>query len=110
MKSKTLKRREGFWASKQSPDLPWPRASDDPFRGKEKFLKRLTIAESKARVIHYKGWSSCRLCICHRNGSTEFELDGWVWPVGLRHYIEYHNVRPSLAFQEFILRQYIDEE
>jgi hypothetical protein len=29
-------------------------------------------------------------------------LNDWVWPSGYKHYIEDHEVQPSLAFQEFV--------
>ena len=58
------------------------------------------------RVRHYKGWSNCRVCE-QQNGSTEYVLEfmesKWEWPVGFLHYVEKHNVRPSQAFQEFIM-------
>ncbi len=32
-----------------------------------------------------------------------FGLAQWEWPAGFRHYVEDHRVRPSAAFEEFIL-------
>ena len=100
-------RREGFWAPTESgkSELPWPIPIHIKWKGKYKFLFALKQAEMKghATAIHYKGSSPCRLCEKKRNGSIEYEYRGWIWPAGYRHYIENHTVRPSLAFQEFIL-------
>jgi hypothetical protein len=58
------------------------------------------------QVCGYRGSSTCRICGI-RNGYREFNIAGWQWPSGFRHYIEAHNVRPSLAFQEFIIGDWI---
>lgn len=60
-------------------------------------------------MARYKGSSTCRCC-GNTNGSGDYKSDGWVWPEGLHHYIAKHNVRPSLAFQEFILGRQIGED
>lgn len=96
--------REGFWRSSQNSEdreLPMP-AEGKVWRGQAEFLDALEKLEAKANVAHYRGWSTCRLCKCV-NGSTEFSARGWVWPEGYRHYVEVHNVRPSLAFQEMVI-------
>ena len=94
--------REGFWANEYYPSLPSPVPQDKPWIGQDEFLKALEIVEKKAHDTHFRGWSNCRVCAIH-NGSVEYEYGDWVWPQGLRHYIVEHNVRPSLAFQEFII-------
>lgn len=97
----SLINREGFWANKDEPYLPIVVASDKPWKGRKKFLKHLIALEAKLKPIHYKGWSTCRICKCH-NGSTEYVYNGWRWPEGFAHYVLEHNVRPSLAFQEMV--------
>ena len=101
--------REGFWYSKYEPYLPKPVPNLKPWKGQKKFLAALDKAESKARESRFKGSSKCRICGC-TNGSADYKLDFWQWPDGLRHYIEKHNVRPSLAFQEFILGREIGKD
>jgi len=103
-----LLHREGFWYSKYYKYLPKPVPREKPWKGKKEFLKALQMIGELAKIKYYKGWSNCRICGC-KNGSTECEFNGWVWPSGLKHYIEEHNVRPSLAFQEFVLGKYLDE-
>ena len=97
--------REGFWSTGKESDLPQAYAykvSVDTWKGKEEFLNRLDrIQSTYAQVLYYKGISSCRICNC-MNGSREYKYEGWQWPEGYSHYIEKHNVRPSLAFEEFI--------
>lgn len=101
--------REGFWYSKYEPYLPKPVENEKPWKGQKAFTAALIKKQSKAGVKRYRGWSTCRLCGEH-NGSTEYVASGWVWPVGFKHYVEKHNVRPSLAFQEFILGHEVGEK
>jgi hypothetical protein len=95
--------REGFWKQdKNDSKLPWPSGGQTPWRGRAKFLQELAIKEGQAKKLRTKGFSLCRICK-EANGSITFQLNGWIWPSGYRHYIEAHNVRPSLAFQEWVL-------
>lgn len=95
--------REGYWSNGDDySQYPTPVGADEPWLGKDEFLLALTLLELKAKANHYKGSSECRICK-KRNGSSDFEIDGWKWPSGYQHYIRAHNVRPSLAFQEFVL-------
>lgn len=88
--------REGFWS-----DVHAPNASDTPWCGRDAFLRILRDVEDAAAVRTYRGASTCR--VCHKvNGSREFETSGAIWPSGLRHYIEVHNVMPSREFQQHI--------
>lgn len=64
-------------------------------------LSRLQRLQSKARELHFKGWSNCRICD-KKNGSGEFEYNNWVWPNGLLHYIIDHNYMPSEHFLKFV--------
>lgn len=101
-----MRRREGFWGNAGEINgilpLPVPYSIVSPWRGRARFLAALEREERMAKTLHAKGFSPCRICK-HINGSIQFSSGGWVWPSGYRHYIEAHNVRPSLAFQEFIL-------
>lgn len=114
-----MRHREGYWYE-GTPDegkiyLPKPVPNEKPWKGQRAFLTALAKVEGNAtdgdREIttsrHFKGCSPCRCCDNERNGSGEFICTAlkseWVWPSGFRHYIEVHNVRPSVAFQEFII-------
>lgn len=93
--------KEGFWFSKNDPELPMPKAKAEPASNQELVLERLAHAESRAHVSAYRGFSCCRICGC-RNGHEEFEFKGWTWPSGLRHYVKVHNVRLSPEFKKFL--------
>lgn len=96
--------REGYWkTSDPHSELPWPVPCGTWTKKlKERFLKALAKKEKEAEALHCKGSSYCRLC-GETNGSVTYSLDGWLWPSGYRHYIEDHNVRPSLAFEEWVI-------
>ncbi len=82
----------GYWASPD--DDSWPEAA--------RFVDHDQDPELRARVVAYLhagtafvgtgGWSCCRLCGA-RNGALEL-TDGqrFVWPEGLVHYVEDHDV------------------
>lgn len=100
--------REGFWSDHEdgNKNLPKAIAKEKAWKGKRKFLAALSKVEHRAQCTHFKGWSNCRCCE-KKNGSNEFKLRRlgciWIWPSGFSHYVEEHNIRPSLAFQDFIL-------
>lgn len=101
--------REGFWRPAGRGGLSFlPQAVEgDPWEGQQDFLVSLKEIESVANTVHFRGISRCRLC-GKVNGSITYQANGWEWPEGYRHYIEVHNVRPSLAFQEMVLGRYLD--
>jgi len=86
--------------------LPMPIESYYPWTGKEEFVEALQKLESKLEPLQYKGCSICRVCD-ESNGSAEFQHEGWAWPSGYLHYVEDHNIRPSLAFQEMVLDRHL---
>lgn len=93
---------EGYWRSEQEPDLPLPVQQSEPVFAD--FIRLLIEVQKVARVDHYKGWSTCRICGIH-NGSAEYEFGGYRWPSGLEHYLTHHNVHPSAAFMRMILEK-----
>lgn len=110
--------REGFWASLHATPvtdgekvpLALPVHTSTPWTGKRRFQRALAKAENLASlnefITVYRGWSHCRCC-GKPNGAAEFQVPfegghAWHWPIGLSHYIEVHNVRPSQAFIDFI--------
>lgn len=98
---------EGYWRRAKAEDesgLPFPVAKKTAWKGKKQFLVALAEKEQNAEEVAYRGLSSCRICR-KLNGHIEFELNGWRWPAGFRHYVEKHNVRPSDAFIEFVFQK-----
>lgn len=113
--SKNSELREGFWFpdkrdvkyyEKGDDILSLPFAEDHvhmkAFPKKKAFLEALAKVEKKAKVAHYKGWSTCRICK-QPNGSKEYSFKHMTWPSGYRHYIEDHGVWPSPEFRLTIL-------
>jgi hypothetical protein len=94
---------EGHWrvSVDEVSELPWPTPNPD-WGERGAFLHALESVEGRAERIAYRGISICRICRCH-NGHEGLRLGGWEWPAGYRHYIADHGVRPSLAFEDFIL-------
>jgi len=92
---------EGYWRAPYAMDLPMP-VTDVEWPERLHFLTLLDEAEEAAREHHTKGMSKCRVC-GEMNGSVEYELGGWRWPEGLRHYLSDHGVRPTHDFEAFIL-------
>jgi hypothetical protein len=110
---------EGFWRSAQVPKdkydrEPWPISHDQPWEGKEEFLKKLRAKQKTCSTNAYDGWSTCRLlgqdgCKKGENGSNDYVAkSGTVeitWPEGYEHYIQVHNVIPSKEFYNFIMHK-----
>ena len=97
---------EGYWYESFRPDSPHPMPVPDPhfdqWSERQTFLHALDYVEKQlATGVQYKGSSQCRICDC-QNGSREFEYLDWKWPIGFRHYIEEHQIKPTQAFQDFI--------
>jgi hypothetical protein len=94
---------EGFWraSSNESSDLPWPEPEEN-WSSRTEFLFSLDGAEAIAERVSYRGISRCRICQC-LNGSQSLRLKEWEWPAGFKHYVAEHSVRPSIAFEGFIL-------
>jgi hypothetical protein len=94
---------EGYWRRSldEVGDLPWP-YPEVSWKGRREFLNILEQAEKMAERIAFRGFSVCRICVT-QNGSDAFRLEHWEWPSGFRHYVEYHDVRPSSEFIQFIL-------
>jgi len=55
----------------------------------------------KLYLIQYKGLSDCRICSC-RNGSSTIYLNGYEFPSGYFHYVDSHNIKVPLEFQQMI--------
>jgi hypothetical protein len=105
--------KEGFWYSKNEPNLPMPLHSDKEWEGKKKFLNKLKLVQERIRQQFYKGSSVCRICN-ERNGFGEYRFkDRYfdvVWPEGFIHYIEKHNISPSHNFAVFIANFPVDQK
>lgn len=105
----TIVIREGFFHADTKNDKQFPRARarEVQWLGRRQFLNDLAKIEGskKVEVVTCKGQSTCRCCdekigakaLEYKVGQVVFQ-----WPQGLAHYVEEHNVRPGLAFQDFV--------
>lgn len=97
--------RIGFWRSSAEPDLPMPVENPKPWGGQLLFLRNLRHLQAELTTTVYRGWSICRICRC-RNGSAEYNYGGFVWPSGLEHYVDKHNVKVPDNFFRFIFKRW----
>ena len=95
----------GYWHSLSEPDFPDPANFIDDLRDnsvKEYTLKYLR-AGIKTNAIHL-GSSWCRFRCGNQNlGSAEYTDGQYVWPEGLQHYVEHHNLRlPQIILDKIL--------
>ena len=84
--------RLGYWRSETTPDWPDPDAFVDPgWDAEERHLMSQYFAFGTiART--FMGRSPCRFCGV-ANGSVEYTDGTYLWPEGLVHYLDEHDVR-----------------
>ena len=92
---------EGYWYSSSEPQYPVPKPRKSPIS--REFLDKLSAVEAIAEKYGFRGWSTCRCC-CKPNGSQEYKFNGWIWPEGFMHYLTEHNVHPTPAFMDMIMK------
>ena len=96
----------GFWfldSIQSTHNYPKPEGMLEPMASKKRFLLNLkAIQEKTADVCFYKGSHKCLLCGC-TNGSREFHYNGFVWPEGLAHYVEKHDVKLPKLFVDMVI-------
>lgn len=93
--------RIGYWASPEAPDLPDPSRFVDPGWDPD---EREMIADYLQRGIvarAYLGKSTCRIC-GQPAGSLELCDGDYLWPEGLAHYVEAHDVRLPARFIDHV--------
>jgi hypothetical protein len=92
----------GFWYSEREPWLPHPRKSVAPRWSDSQRTAVIDYLLRPEDVVHYMGLSPCRMCD-RLVGSREFTDGTWVWPEGLVHYLDVHQVRPPADFVAWVL-------
>jgi hypothetical protein len=93
-------KRVGYWGEAGS-GLPAPSSLVDDAWGEE---DRDAVVEHLGRGFvarAYMGSTTCRIC-GERIGSLELTDGVYVWPEGLRHYVETHAVRLPETFVEHV--------
>jgi hypothetical protein len=92
----------GFWYSEREPWLPHPRKSVAPGWSDSQRAAVIDYLLRPEDVVYYAGLSPCRMCD-RLVGSREFTDGAWVWPEGLVHYLDVHQVRPPADFVAWVL-------
>lgn len=80
------------WRSDEHPELPDPNDFVDPAWDRTEHLLVAQYFRLGTLARAYMGVSPCRICGA-LNGSSEYTDGRFLWPEGLAHYIEEHNVR-----------------
>lgn len=79
----------GYWFSPYEMQYPHPSEFIEKDYKDDQLVSYLNNAYS---VNYFRGFSSCR--ICRISNGTHEKTDGvFIWPVGLAHYVEAHNVK-----------------
>ena len=89
----------GYWSADDEERSSLPNAAErvDPAWDPVERRKVVEYLRAGSYAIGYMGWSDCRLCARH-NGSQEFTDGVYLWPEGLAHYVEDHDVRLPASF------------
>lgn len=83
----------GYWRGPHESDtLPDPRDWVDPLWDLEQRDRVINHLRKGFPANYQMGYSECRICGC-RNGSSELTDGHYLWPEGLVHYVEAHDVR-----------------
>lgn len=105
----------GYWRPSQSsrayyPEdrekqnaLPDPRDFIDPtwdLAERTAVLERLRLATI---FVQWRGYAGCRICDGSYGTSCQTFDGSWVFPAGLGHYVEAHDLRPPQAFVDHVL-------
>ena len=95
----------GYWHSKDSENKDFPNVHDfvDPDWDQREKAKVIAFLKLPHVSLGYMGWSNCRICLCH-NGTEDHMNDEFLWPSGLLHYVECHNVKPPQIFIDMVLK------
>ena len=88
----------GYWHSDREPELPMP-DSNEFVEHEEEIVQYL---KNGREINAYRGSSPCRLCDKRNNGSREQSDGTYIWPNGLAHYVEDHNIRLPDKFVEYL--------
>lgn len=92
----------GYWRDDQHPEYPDPHDLVDPSWDQDDRFVVAGYLKSGTYIRHFMGLSPCRFCGQH-NGASEYTDGILVWPEGLSHYIEDHDVRLPRAIEAYVL-------
>ena len=104
----------GYWSDMNNEYYGKPKQKSTKYKNLQRFKRHLKfyISTSDVRNDAYKGSSVCRICK-KRNGSNEMRIHNEkfaaklvIIPSGYLHYLEVHNVRPHIWFEEALKNYY----
>ncbi len=98
-------RKVGFWWSPDNVNAEYPRVETAIAKNVDRAVRFRVLSHVRNGQEHaaYRGWSDCRIC-GKMNGSRDLTDGVYVWPEGLAHYIEKHDVMPPVDFVEHVIR------
>lgn len=94
----------GYWRNDQHPEYPDPRDMVDSTWDEDDRFVVVGYLKAGTYFRHYMGLSPCRFCGRH-NGASEYTDGVLVWPEGLSHYVDEHDVRLPRAIEDYVLRR-----
>jgi hypothetical protein len=96
----------GFWYTGTGSMLPHPDEHRDGVWSQKERRAVLAYLRTGQVKMRYMGFAFCR-CGCEDPvpGSADMTDGVWVWPEGLAHYIEEHNVRLPVEFVAHIMER-----
>jgi hypothetical protein len=102
----------GYWHSFNEPSLPDPGSFvDDAWNSEERDKIVAYLRAAHQMPYAFAGVSWCRFrCGISDLGSTEYTDGKYLWPVGLVHYVEKHNVKLPREVIDFMLNHKEREE
>lgn len=89
--------RLGYWHGDRAPGWPDPRGFVDSDWDADERAATVVYLQHAMVAQAFMGHSRCRFCNA-KIGSLEFSDGVFVWPEGLAHYVEQHNVRLPKRF------------
>jgi hypothetical protein len=97
-------KRLGYWRSERDTGWPDPAEFIDPdWDQTERRVVALYLSKGTIARM-YMGLSRCRLCE-KLNGSLEYTDGTYLWPEGLDHYVNEHDVRLPSTFVQHVEAQ-----
>lgn len=101
--SPLLLRRIGYWSGRNEPDK-YPTASnfiqEFPYPGQQRIATYLRNGYQMSYIM--LGYSTCRICGKSDNGTQDLSDGKYIWPEGLAHYVESHNLRLPKEFETHV--------
>lgn len=113
---------EKLWRSNKSNNtkdskgssFPYPKENSNYWPDKQNILDRLdgleTYLKTKIKSSHYDHPYDCLICGERDVTTRRYVLRDMVWEDGLSHYINVHNIEPSIQFKQFILNKDITKK